>query len=605
MRIPHLVVGSLLGIVTTMGAACGDKDSGGTGTTVDGGATADAGATGDGGSTTFVDNDFDGVSPDDGDCDDSNPEIFPGQEEACDGIDQNCNGVIDEGFTDTDGDGTADCVDTEECDGVDNNGDGVIDEGFDIDGDGVPDCDVAEICDGIDNNGDGNVDEGFDGDGDGYTSCGTDDVAADCDDTDAAVNPGATEVAGDLIDNDCDGMVDEDDWAAGDLFITEIMNNPYQVPDPDGEWFEVYNDAGRDLIVNGLVITSTVDSDWHQVVSDDLIWIAPGEHFVFGISDDITVNGNLLVGYQYADVSLSNEDDDLVLMMGDVVVDQVSWDDGATMPDPQGATISLDPTAYGEILNDSSASWCQASFAWDTNTDYGSPNNENEFCWPVAEASYYTDTAEVYTCSAIYLVGSDSYDPDGATLAFEWELVSAPASSALGSSDIAETTDADPVFVPDEPGTYQFALTTYNGTEYSSPVYLTVEVLERPFNADPDADAGPDQTYSEDVACTPVSYGVYYTCDACNDAEFSLDGSDSYDLDDDEITDYLWEITGGTGSGVIDDPTAAATTVTMTGPSTTYGDTDTETLELTLTVTDCMGATGDDQMSISYQCSGT
>jgi hypothetical protein len=48
-----------------------------------------------------------------------------------------------------------------------------------------------------------------DGDSDGYfaeAGCGT---AADCDDGDAGVNPGAAEVCGDGIDNNCDGGVDE------------------------------------------------------------------------------------------------------------------------------------------------------------------------------------------------------------------------------------------------------------------------------------------------------------------------------------------------------------------------------------------------------------
>jgi serine protease len=43
---------------------------------------------------------------------------------------------------------------------------------------------------------------GTDADGDGY------DDTVDCDDTDSTVNPGATEVCGDGVDNDCDGVDD-------------------------------------------------------------------------------------------------------------------------------------------------------------------------------------------------------------------------------------------------------------------------------------------------------------------------------------------------------------------------------------------------------------
>jgi V8-like Glu-specific endopeptidase len=95
-----------------------------------------------------------------------------------------------------------------EC--IDADGDGYDDEAC-----GGDDCDdsdfwvnpgVSENCDdSIDNNCDGNVNEGcggcWDNDGDGYddTACG----GTDCDDNNFLVNPGADEVCGDGVDNDC------------------------------------------------------------------------------------------------------------------------------------------------------------------------------------------------------------------------------------------------------------------------------------------------------------------------------------------------------------------------------------------------------------------
>ena len=61
-----------------------------------------------------VDQDGDGWT-DDEDCDDNNPFVNPGAEEECDGVDNDCNEDVDEGFPDSDGDGIDDCHD-DDCD---------------------------------------------------------------------------------------------------------------------------------------------------------------------------------------------------------------------------------------------------------------------------------------------------------------------------------------------------------------------------------------------------------------------------------------------------------------------------------------------------------
>jgi hypothetical protein len=69
----------------------------------------------------------------------------------------------------------------------------------------------GEVCgNGKDEDCDGKVDEDTDLDGDGYTTCGGDccDSTTECSNP-AEVNPGAFDVPGDGIDNDCDGIVDE------------------------------------------------------------------------------------------------------------------------------------------------------------------------------------------------------------------------------------------------------------------------------------------------------------------------------------------------------------------------------------------------------------
>jgi Putative metal-binding motif len=91
---------------------------------------------------TCVDTDEDGWSLDCNDCNDEDPAVNPGAEEICNGIDDNCNGTIDEGF-DTDADGFT------TCGGDCNDGDATVNPG------------ATEVCgDGIDNNCDGQIDEG-------------------------------------------------------------------------------------------------------------------------------------------------------------------------------------------------------------------------------------------------------------------------------------------------------------------------------------------------------------------------------------------------------------------------------------------------------------
>ncbi|HMQ49082.1 MAG TPA: MopE-related protein [Saprospiraceae bacterium] len=279
------------------------------------------------------------------DCNDNDSAIHPNADEVCDDIDNNCNGLLNDGIAvstyyrdadnDSFGDGGVpldtclaappvgyvtndlDCNDNdsaihpnaaEVCDDIDNNCNGLLNDGIavstyyrDADNDnfgdgGVPldtclaappsgyvtndlDCNdndsaihpnAAEVCDGIDNNCNGLINDGLtlyayyrDSDGDGFgniqlriDTCASDAPVGyvlndmDCDDGAAAVFPGAPEIC-DGIDNDCANGIDD-----GLIFLTYYE-------DRDGDGFGDLNSTSESCVGAAPIgfVTDNTDCD--------------------------------------------------------------------------------------------------------------------------------------------------------------------------------------------------------------------------------------------------------------------------------------------------------------------------------------------------------
>lgn len=286
--------------------------------------------------------------------------INPAATDVCDGLDNNCSGAADEGFTDTDTDGAADCVDPDDDnDGVldvndafpldpnetnDNDGDGVGDNADDDDdNDGVLDVDDAFPFDPNetnDNDGDGvgdnadpdddndgvlDVDDAFpfdptetsdnDGDGVGDNADPDDDNdgVADVDD-DFPFDPTETN------DNDGDGVgdnADPDDDNDGVLDVNDdFPNDPNEFNDSDGDG-----------------VGSNEDCDDNDPLEQ------PGQVWYKDFDNDLYSDGTILIqclrpsGYKVAAELLATSGD--------------CNDNDATVHSPQLYYVDADQDGYG------------------------------------------------------------------------------------------------------------------------------------------------------------------------------------------------------------------------------------------------------------------
>jgi hypothetical protein len=263
------------------------------------------------------------------DCDDTDDLINPDADEICDDVDNDCDDTIDIGaidadtwWLDDDGDGYGTAsTSIEACDApadhVANDDDcddanaAINPLATEIAGDGVDqDCDLEELC-------------FSDGDGDGFrtdtttatTTIGCDTGAlrlastpdGDCNDADAAINPDATEIIADGVDQDCDTLevcyVDGDDdgyrtdgtTTSADLGCAAAGLALGSAPDGD------CNDGNAAINPGATEICDDVDNDCDTEIDvgavDAPTWYLDTDGDGFGIDADTTTACDAPSGY--------------------------------------------------------------------------------------------------------------------------------------------------------------------------------------------------------------------------------------------------------------------------------------------------------------------
>ncbi len=171
---------------------------------------------------------------------------------------------------------------------------------------------------------------------------------------------------------------------------------------------------------------------------------------------------------------------------------------------------------------------------------------------PVANAG---PDQTVFRGAVVTLNGSASRDPEGATLTYQWTLISQPTGSSV---TLNNPTSVKPQFTPLILGNYLFQLVVNDGESNSAPDSVQITVVNRP----PTANAG--GPYAGQVK-VPI--------------QFSGSGTDP---DGDAIT-FAWDF--GDGS----------TPLTTGGATPTHTYTSPGVFPVTLTVTDSLGASATSQ----------
>ncbi|MCA9704228.1 MAG: hypothetical protein KDK70_00065 [Myxococcales bacterium] len=367
--------------------------------------------------------------------------------EACDGTDLAGSDCASEGFVDGTLACAADCTfDTSACSSCGND---VIDGG--------------EDCDGADLGGSGCADLGL-----GFTGgqlgcdagCGFDTTA-------------------------CTSLP----WpVAGELVITEIMQNPSVLADADGEWFEVYNPGMGVSYQLGSCFIDGNGVDAGFTVDTDLV-IGPQEYRIF--STDSLVDQGFTPDHQWldADFSLNNSADVVRVTCNGIIVDEVAYDGGPTFPDPTGQSMSLDPGSYDATANDVGTNWCAGTTSY--NGDFGTPGADNPACtggntYPIGFCRLQFPTVideiegtDVDVFGRVFVmgltdlsgvndpapevIGSVGYGPDGSDPAVDpsWVWTTGTPNPGYGPASPSYEPNNDEytavLSVPSPPGNYDFA----------------------------------------------------------------------------------------------------------------------------------------------------
>lgn len=390
-----------------------------------------------------------------GDCNDSKSTVYPGAPELCDGLDNNCNGQVDEGlpitryYSDNDKDGWGNAsIFKDSC---------------------------AQPAGFVTNN-------------------------TDCNDGKATVYPGALELL-DGVDNDCNGKID-DNAVAGIKVNLYGGTNPYTASDWNNWNVTVSLSSGALKYVNATASAVTATLSNNAGVTDNGTTygagMAPAEVLRYASSASttrtLTINGlsaSKTYNLELYATRNANSGYTTVFTTGTTSVSIATYKNLSN----KAAFVNLVPNASGQIAvtikNANTYSYLAGFMLTENNS---ATTTENLL--PTANAS--ADTTVVLPADSITLIGSGS-DPDGSITSYQWSQVSGPDKAVLSNPATASVTTSALT-----QGLYTFRLTVTDdsGAIASDDVNITVNAAA---NQAPTASAGADQSISLPVSSVTLS----------------------------------------------------------------------------------------------------
>ena len=162
--------------------------------------------------------------------------------------------------------------------------------------------------------------------------------------------------------------------STGDLIISEVMVDSVAAADYRGEWFEVYNNSGDVVDIDGLTVNCGGNAGFSV---SGTTYINNGEQALFAVRSNSLTNGGMTdvdVEYSYADCS-SYYTDSLSITFGSTTFDSVSWT--SDFPFSPGSSMTLG--TLDASANDSAGNWCAGSSTYGDG-DVGTPGDANDSC---------------------------------------------------------------------------------------------------------------------------------------------------------------------------------------------------------------------------------